>query len=525
MEKTSPQVVGEKIGTSGDAEILEGFPVNYYKVINPLNETEKEIVEYLVFLGGAKKISSKEHKRAKKLLKKEFLDEFQQKVLAGITFSYGALKLINDEDFAELKQNLVFLFKNFVHEMKNAEFASEQILDRVFGYGSLGSVMRDNDLEEIMVNGPDMPVFVYHKKFGMCRTNLTLTSRNLVNLIQKIANTAGKIFDETTHYLDARLPGGDRANATASSITPNGISLTIRKFNDIPLSIIDLISNKTLSVEVAAFLWVMVEGLNISPKNIIISGGAGSGKTTTLNVLSSFVSHQERIITIEDPVELNLGNRENWVQMETRQSLPGRKDFLMDKLLRNSLRMRPDRLLVGEVRGPEAQTLFVAMDIGHEGSMGTVHANSAKETLIRLKESPMNVPEIMLPLLDIIIVQFRMYIRGKGIIRRMIQIAEVTQLEEKSLIANIFEWDRKEDKIKRTDIPSHLIEEFAHQTQTTKKDILKEINVRKKILEWLAAKNINSISEVEKIIQQYYYDPKSVLEMVVKDMRGQVASF
>jgi archaeal flagellar protein FlaI len=180
--------------------------------------------------------------------------------------------------------------------------------------------------------------------------------------------------------------------------------------------------------------------------------------------------------------------------------------------------MRPDRLIVGEVRGPEAQTLFVAMDTGHQGCLGTVHSNNAKEMIVRLKSEPMNVPEAMIPMLDLIILQYRMYVRGKGVLRRIAQVSEVSSLEGRPLLSNIFEWDRETDEVKRTKVPSHVIEKLAEKTLRTKKEVEREINVRKKILEWMHANKICSSTEVETIIQRYYYDPESLLEKVARDL-------
>ena len=192
------------------------------------------------------------------------------------------------------------------------------------------------------------------------------------------------------------------------------------------------------------------------------------------------------------------------------------REVTMDDLLKNALRMRPDRILVGEVRGGEAQTMFVAMDTGHRGMMGTVHANNAKETLIRLKSEPMSVPESMLPLLDLIVVQYRQYVKDKGMIRRISQVAEISRMDEKVLLSNIFEWDRSNDLVKKTDVPARVLETLAERAGITKKELMREIAVRQKILEWMLENNIREQAEVEKIIQGYYFNPKYILEKITK---------
>ncbi|MCD6478890.1 MAG: CpaF family protein, partial [Candidatus Diapherotrites archaeon] len=392
-----------------------------------------------------------------------------------------------------------------------------RILGDAIGYGKLTPLITDDNLEEIMINGKGKPIFVFHKKYGMCRTNLIIENESaLYRLILRIANTVGKKFDEDNALLDARLPGGARVNATYKSVTPFGYTLTIRKFNRNPMSIIQLIENKTISVEAAAFLWLAVEGLRINPMNIIVSGGASSGKTTLLNALCAFIRPEERIITIEDTLELDLGDRENWIQLESRPKIQNVKEVSMNDLLKNALRMRPDRIIVGEVRGEEAQTMFVAMDTGHKGLLGTLHSNTAREMVLRLKAAPMNVPINMIPLLNLAVIMFKMYSRQLGMIRRVKEIAEIEHMEEKILLSNVYEWNKRKDIIEKTDVPARTLDKFAEATGLTKNEIMEEQNIRQRILEWMIKNKISDWVKVQEIIHQYYYDPKSILDKVLK---------
>jgi len=250
---------------------------------------------------------------------------------------------------------------------------------------------------------------------------------------------------------------------------------------------------------------------------LIVTGGAGTGKTTLLDILTAFVRYSERIITIEDTLELNLGGRQNWIQMESKPKIHESKEVTMDDLLKNALRMRPDRIIVGEVRGVEAQTLFTAMDVGHRGIMGTVHSNSAREMLLRLKSAPMNVPEMMLPLMNLVVVMHRHYNPKRGIVRRVKHIAEISRMDERVLLSNIFEFDPKKDKAIRTDIPSHVMELLGEKTNMTKNELRKEMLIRKKILEWMLEKGLKKSDEVESVIQKYYLDPSIVLQQVSED--------
>ncbi|MBW2638346.1 MAG: Flp pilus assembly complex ATPase component TadA, partial [Deltaproteobacteria bacterium] len=200
--------------------------------------------------------------------------------------------------------------------------------------------------------------------------------------------------------------------------------------------------------------------------------------TNTLNALTSFINHRDRMVTIEDTLELNLGSRENWVQMEAKPQTTETPRVTMDELLQNALRMRPDRLIVGEVRGSEAETLFVAMDTGHAGCLGTLHANTARELMVRLKSAPMNVPEQMLHLLDLILVQNRYYEPERGLIRRVTQVAAISRMEEQVQLSNLFEWDKVNDNVVRNDVPSHTLQNFSEKTGRSKKQLKNEMLVR-----------------------------------------------
>ncbi|MEW6592660.1 MAG: CpaF family protein, partial [Candidatus Hadarchaeota archaeon] len=252
----------------------------------------------------------------------------------------------------------------------------------MIGFGLLDPLLADDRLEDIMVTAVGKPVYVYHRKHGMCHTNIIFNNEDSIKyLIDKMARVVGRRIDQQTPLLDARLPDGSRVNATIPPVSLDGPTISIRKFRKDPLSVIDIINFNTLSTDFAAFLWFAVDGLGSKPANLLLSGGTGCGKTTMLNSASNFVPGSERIISIEDTAELQLPHK-HWVRMETRPpNVEGKGEITMDDLVKNALRMRPDRMVVGEVRGPEARTMFTAMNTGHDGCMGTVHANSASETV------------------------------------------------------------------------------------------------------------------------------------------------
>ena len=253
--------------------------------------------------------------------------------------------------------------------VNSKEFFARAVVREMVGYGMLDPLTKDDWLEEIMVNGPNQPVFVYHRKHGVMKSNIMFyDDQDIRELIERIARNIGRRIDTQVPILDARLPDGTRVNATIPPISLDGSTITLRKFRKDPFSAVDLITFGTLNPRLTAFLWLAVDGMGVKPANILVSGGTASGKTSTLNVLSSFVPRQERILSIEDTSELNLP-LEHWLRFEVRPpSLEGTGEVSMDDLVKNSLRMRPDRIIVGEIRGSEGYTMFAAMNTGHSGA-------------------------------------------------------------------------------------------------------------------------------------------------------------
>jgi len=268
----------------------------------------------------------------------------------------------------------------------------QRLLDEVFGFGPLESLLRDEEITEIMVNQSDQ---VYVEKEGVIRpAEISLDGEDeIYRLIDRIIGPLGLHVDEASPYVDARLPDGSRVNIILPPLSLLGPVLTIRKFRSNPYTIEELVSLGTLASEQAAFLAAGVR----EKKSIVISGGAGTGKTTLLNAISSEISTDERIITLEDAAELRL-QQSHVIPLETRPpNLEGRGEITLRDLLRNALRMRPDRIIIGEVRGPEALDLLQALNTGHRGSITTVHANSPYDALTRLETMAMtsgiNLPQ------------------------------------------------------------------------------------------------------------------------------------
>jgi len=256
----------------------------------------------------------------------------------------------------------------------------DDLIDDVVGYGPVEGFLKDNEVTEIMVNNPST---IYIEKFGKLypTTKTFLDEAHLLRVIDKIVGKIGRRVDEAAPYVDARLPDGSRVNVIVHPLALNGPILTIRKFAADPFTIDDLVEMGTCTQKVADFLDACVRGR----MNIISSGGTGTGKTTTLNVLSSFIPDDERIVTIEDAAELQL-HQKHVLRLESRPpNIEGKGEVTIRDLVRNALRMRPDRIIVGEVRGGEALDMLQAMNTGHDGSISTVHANSPRDVLSRLE--------------------------------------------------------------------------------------------------------------------------------------------
>lgn len=422
------------------------------------------------------------------------------------------------EDFRIDESSFIGEVKDFLRTkgVRDVDRLATQISQEMLGYGQLDPMIKDDDLEEIMVIGVNRNVFVYHRKIGMMITNVIFDEDSEIKaIIDVIARQVNRRIDQQTPILDARLPDGSRVNATIPPVSADGSTLTIRKFRKDPLTIVDLINFKTLSSHLAGFLWVCTDGLGVKPCNAIIAGGTGSGKTTTLNAVTAFTPPRERIITIEDTLELQLPHT-HVLRMETRPpNIEGKGELTMDTLVKNSLRQRPDRVIVGEVRGGEAVTLFTALNTGHSG-MGTVHSNTARETVTRLINPPMNVPTIMIPALDFIIMQNRMYRPEGGSIRRVTEVAEVVGMEEGNVQLNrVFEWNNVSDKVEYVGIASTTLREIAELRGIGITEIEEEIEKRRLLLEYLADNNIRSISEVGTYIHNYYRNPDEILEEIL----------
>jgi len=374
------------------------------------------------------------------------------------------------------------------------------------GLGNLELVMNDENLEELVVNQASEPVWVYHKKHGWLKTNVYLKSEEQTkHYASIIGRKVGRQITVLTPLLDAHLGSGDRVNATLSPVSTNGNTITIRKFSKDPWTITKFLKTRTISPEAAALIWTAIQ----YELSAIIAGGTASGKTSALNVFSNFFPPNQRIISIEDTREIVLPKFLHWVPLNT--TLPnaeGKGEINMGDLLVNSLRMRPDRILVGEVRRKrETETLFEAIHTGHS-VYATFHANSAKETVERLTNAPIEVPKIMLPAISLIIVQFRNRRTGY---RRTFQIAEILPNGESNVM---MQYDIKKDVLVSISKSKALYDNISLFTGMSVNEINKELKEKIKVLNYLVKKGIDDVDGVGRIVAEYYTNKDELMKYV-----------
>lgn len=454
------------------------------------------------------------------MVKQNYTPE-EKVILAEIRENLVDKAMNSNGNFQTSEEKLLLEIREFLSTKDNisreySNHLSQKLLRDITGYGDIDPLIQDDDLEEIMIIGTDKPVYVYHRKYGMMKTNIRFSNTfEIMELIDSIARQINRRIDQESPILDGRLIDGSRINATIPPVSADGPSLTIRKFKRDPMTIIDLINSRTISIELAAFFWLCFDGLGVKSANAIISGGTSSGKTTTLNALCGFINPKERIITIEDTLELQIPH-EHVIRMETRPpNIENKGELTMNDLVKNSLRQRPDRIIVGEVRAEEAITLFTALNTGHSG-FGTLHSNSARETITRLTTEPMSVPKIMIQAIDFIIMQNRIYTHSGVSYRRINEVVEVVGMESDTIQLNkIFRWDPKNDTVEKVGVTSQTLNNLAEVSGKPINELYDEIENRKLVLQHMINQDIRCVSDVNRVIELYYKNPQKVLNRIL----------
>jgi flagellar protein FlaI len=466
--------------------------IMYVRVI----KQEFELVPYYI-------LSLLEYGRVTEII----LDKVREEIVR--TISLKTLPKTEDEENAiendfknKLQLKLAFLFPG-IPETKIIAL-TEYIKLTTLGIGELEVLLKDPDIEEIVVNNGNEPVWIYHKRHSWLKTNIIPKSEEI---IKHYATLAGRIVNKDitllNPLLDAHLKSGDRINATLAPITTKGNTITIRKFATKPWTITHLIRNGTLDYTTSALIWFAIQ----HELSLLIVGGTGSGKTSTLNVIANFFPPNQRIVSIEDTRELILPETLHWVPMQTRLANPeGQGGISMLDLVVNSLRMRPDRIIVGEIRRKnEAEVLFEAMHTGHS-VYATLHANSVDEAVMRLTNPPIEIPKSMLSALSLMIVQNRNRRTGT---RKTFQVAEILDNGDPNLL---FEYDISKDEMKPMYKPQRLYKTLKLFSGLTEDQIREDMKEKIKLLKFLVKKNIDDVHEIGSIVSDYYTNKNYVFK-------------
>jgi len=453
---------------------------------------------------------------------KAFMDQVRDDLAQVVTI--GGEEISDTRKFSGVSDKFYnAAFKQLSEELPELDEEKRQtmagmLLHRMYGLGDLEMLMADDWLEEVAVNGSSEPISVYHRKFGWMKTNLHLESEDeIYNYASQIGRKAGREISLLAPILDAHLSSGDRANATLFPISTLGNTITIRRFSRNPWTLVDFIDKKmnTLSGEMAAFLWLCMQ----YEINMLVVGGTASGKTSTLNTLCALIPPSNRTVTIEDTRELSLPKylRWNWVPLTTRNPNPeGQGGVRMLDLMMTSLRMRPDRIVVGEIRRRrEAEVLFEAMHTGH-AVCSTMHADTASQVLRRLTHPPIELPMTELESLQLIVVQYR---DRRKEIRRVYEISEVIISPIEAVVLNsLFKWKPRTDTFEKVNESTRVLEDLNLHTGMNSNEIKQDIKEKLKILEWMNASNVRSVDEVGAVIGLYYKSPEVVLKAAEKKL-------
>jgi flagellar protein FlaI len=409
-------------------------------------------------------------------------------------------------------------------QQKNADVSWAKILyyaERdLVGFGGIDTLMRDPNIEDISVDGTAKSVFVFHRKYESIETNLTFKNeQKLDDAIVRLVHMSGKHVSTAFPIVDATLPGGHRLAATfRKEVSPQGSTLTIRKFRKDPITIIDLINGGVLDYNIAAYAWLLIENRFTA----VVVGATASGKTTFLNALLSMVNPNSKIVTIEEVQEINI-HHVNWAALVSRLSYGLSEtnigEVTLFNLVKTAMRMRPDIMVVGEVRGEEAYALFQAISTGH-GGLATLHAEDASSAIQRLTSKPMDVAPSYISFLDLIFSVRRVAIPNAGspgspkIVRRVISVEEV---ESATKICQSFTWDPSRDKFHDFLENSVKLRKLAKDYGKSMKSIIAEIQNRILVLQWLRSRNIRNFIEISTVFSQYHNDPEGMISRIKAD--------
>ncbi|MCG3217749.1 MAG: type II/IV secretion system ATPase subunit [Candidatus Heimdallarchaeota archaeon] len=420
------------------------------------------------------------------------------------------------EEFLRRKVDEIIRIYKIKMEASSFDKVMYYIMRDLIGFGKIEPLFRDPQVEDLSCDGVGIPLYIWHRSYESIASNVAFDNHDeLDSFVIKLAQRSGRHLSISQPLLDASLPDGSRLQLSyGREVTQKGSTFTIRRFRADPWTIIDLLIFNSLSVEMAAWYWFLIE----NRMSLLVAGGTAAGKTSLLNSLCMFIKPDLKVVSIEDTAELNIGH-ENWISSVTRSGfgtadVRGRRrgEIDMYDLLRAAMRQRPDYILVGEIRGSEAYTMFQAMSTGHSGA-GTIHGDDVTGVIHRLENEPMKVPRTMVRVLDVVHVQRKVRVAGK-FERRATEVVEIVDFDPvtKELLTNrVFGWSPQKDTYTYFG-RSYMIEKIKTITDLTDQDCWNEIRRRETILRWMVRRQIRHFRDVSATIREYYANPERMYE-------------
>jgi len=426
--------------------------------------------------------------------------------------SLGIVDILSVKDTRVIEKKFIqaidiLLKKHFPDtDEKTLHFLRSYLIQRSLGMGTIEVLLDDINLEEIAINNAEEAVWVYHKEHGWLKTTIKVANEEQIrHYATMIGRRVGRQLTLLTPLMDANLETGDRVNATLTPISAEGNTITLRKFAAKPWTITDFIKSETISPTTASLIWLGVQ----YELSTLIAGGTATGKTSMLNVVTNFFPPNQRIISIEDTREIRLPKFLHWIPMVTRLPNPeGKGEVSMLDLLVNSLRMRPDRIIVGEIRRKrEAEVLFEAIHTGHS-VYATIHANDTGETITRLVNPPIEIPITMLPAISMIIVQYRNRRTG---IRKTFQVSEILPNSESNVLIQL---DLRTGRLNKINKSKSLMSTIELFTGLSKFQLIKSLSEKESVLKWLVKQKIDTVDSVGRVMAEYYTNKENLMKFV-----------